>query len=161
MAQTYNAIPQSSHAPATVALSAATRKTVIQVATPSTTDLKVIFWGISFDGVSATAVPVLVDLTEVDVAATVTSLTPTKDHDPNAPASLCVGGTSATGYNASAEGSIGSSRIFEAHLIPPTSGGMLQLPLSREHGVAPSKFLRFRVLAPAAVNCMPVLAWEE
>src|SRR3990167_562733 len=80
-------------------------KTLLQVATPTTTDLKIIEWGISFDG-SAAATPIKVELLQTDVAATVTSLTPTIWGDPNAPASLCVGGAAATGYTATAEGTI-------------------------------------------------------
>ena len=45
-----------------IALSAATVKTVLQVVTPATTGLKVIQFGIYFDGTSATAEPVLVSL---------------------------------------------------------------------------------------------------
>lgn len=162
MAQSrYSAIPQASLLPVEVALVGAARKTVLQVATPSTQDITVVAYSISFDGVSATAEPVVVDLVETDVAATVTSLTPTKYSDPNAPASLCVGGTSATGYNASAEGSIAAVRILETIEVPPTSGVVIQFPLGREPGVGVSKFLRLRALAAAAVNCIPELIWEE
>jgi hypothetical protein len=157
----YSAIPKSSHAPVEVALVAATRKTVLQVATPSTQDITIIQAALSFDGISATDAPVIWDLIETDVAATVTSLTPEKYSDPNAPASLCVGGTSATGYNASAEGTIGGSRLLAAGEVHPQSGDRLQLPLGREPGIAVSKFCRLRVLAGAGVNCIPELIWEE
>ena len=162
MAQSrYVAGPLASHLPVEVALVGGTRKTVMQIATPSTQDITMVAYAVSFDGISATADPVLVDLIETNVAATVTSLTPSPYSDPNAPPSLCVGGTSATGYNASAEGTITASRLLDAVEVPPSSGIVIQFPLGREPGVAVSKFLRLRCLAPQAVNCVPILVWEE
>ena len=157
----FNAIPNSSNAPVTVA-TATTRKTLIQVATPSTTQVDVVQWQCSFDA-SAAAQPIVLDLVEVDVAATVTSLTPTKWNDPNVQASLCVGGTSATGYNASAEGTIGSSRIFDTIQVPPTFGMLWQYPLGREPKVAVSKFLRLRALGFTSdtPNALASILWRE
>jgi len=135
-------------------------KTLLQIATPSTTDIKVIEWGISFDGSSA-ATPIKVELLQTDVAATVTSLTPTIWGNPNAPASLCVGGTSATGYTSTAEGTITATREFDVQFIAPTNQYMKQFPLGREPWVPVSKFLRVRVTAGAAVNAYCYVIWEE
>lgn len=162
MAQSrYIAAPTASHAPVEIALAAATRKTLLQVATPSTQDITLVSMEISFDGVSATAEPVVVDLIETNVAATVTALTPSPYSDPNAPASLAAGGTALTGYNASAEGTITASRIVGNWNVPPTSGLLLQWPLGREPGCGVSKFLRLRALASASVNALVELVWEE
>lgn len=135
-------------------------KSLLQIATPSTTGITIIEWGISFDG-SAAATPIAVELLQTDVAATVTSLTPTVWGDPNAPASLCVGGTTATGYTASAEGTITATRVFDAQLIAPTNQYFKQFPLGREPEVPISKFLRVRVTAGAAVNAYCYVIWEE
>lgn len=135
-------------------------KSLLQVATPSTTGLTILEWGISFDG-SAAATPIKVELLQTDVAATVTTLTPTVWGDPNAPASLCVGGTTATGYTASAEGTITTTRMFDAQLIAPTNQYFKQFPLGREPEVPISKFLRVRVTAGAAVNAYTYIIWEE
>ena len=135
-------------------------KTLLQVATPSTENLKIIEWGISFDG-SAAATPIKVELLQTDVAATVTSLTPTVYSPDNAPASLCVGGTSATGYTATAEGTITATRMFDVQLIAPTNQYVKQFPLGREPLVPVSKFLRIRVTAGAAVNAYCYIVWEE
>lgn len=137
--------------------------TLLQVATPSTTGIVIIEWGISFDA-SVAAVPVLCELLETDVAATGgTSLTPTKWGDPNAPPSLCVGGTGATMFNDGAitEGSITATRMFDAQLIAPTNQYIKQFPLGREPEVPISKFLRIRTTAPAAVNAICYVIWEE
>lgn len=157
----YGAFPNSSNALAVVAATTSI-KTVLQVATPSTTEIIVIGYSVSFDA-SAAGKPLTVELVEVDVAATVTSLTPGKYSQPGGAASLCVGGTSATGYNASAEGTIGASRFADGQLVPPTSGILGQWPLGREFRVAVSKFLRIRVTGSSGVtpNAAPSIMWME
>jgi len=135
-------------------------KTLLQIATPSTRQIKVVKWSISFNG-SAAATPILVELIETDVAATVTSLTPTKWNDPNMTASLCVGGTAATGYTASAEGTITATRVLDVQFVAPTSQYVLPYELGREPMVGISKFLRVRVTAGAAVNAYTYIIWEE
>jgi len=137
--------------------------TLLQIATPSTCPITIIEWGISFDG-SAAATPGLVELIQTDVAATGgTSLTPTIWGDPNAPASLCVGGTGATMFNDGAitEGSITATRQLDAQLIAPTNQYVKQFPLGREPQVPVSKFLRVRTTFGAAVNAICYVIWEE
>jgi hypothetical protein len=117
--------------------------------------------GISFDG-SAAATPIKVELLETDVAATGgTSLTPTKWGNPNGPASLCVGGTGATNFSPSAEGTITTTRIGDVQLIAPTNQYIKQFALGREFMVGISKFLRVRVTAGTTVNCYTYIIWEE
>ena len=136
-------------------------KTLLQIATPSTIDIKVIEWGISFDG-SAAATPIKVELLQTDVAATSgTSLTPTIYGNPNAPASLCVGGTGATNFSPTVEGAITATRVFDAQLIAPTNQYVKQFPLGREPWIPVSKFLRVRVTAGASVNCYTYIVWDE
>lgn len=136
-------------------------KTLLQVATPSTAEIKVIEWGISFDG-SAAATPGLIELIETDVAATSgTSKTPDKWGNPNGPASLCVGGTGATCYSPGAEGTITATRLADVQLIAPTSQYVKQFPLGREFMVPISKFLRIRVKFGTTINCVAYIIWEE
>lgn len=161
----YIASPRATTAPfepVVVALVAATTKTVLQVATPSTTDIRLLGWGVSFDGASGTAVPVICHIIETDVAATVTSLTPDTWGNPLQPASLCVGGTAATGYNASAEGTITTVRIFDSQHVHPQSGYSVWWGDARDQPrVNVSKFLRIRCKAPAGVNVIPWTVWSE
>lgn len=135
-------------------------KSLLQVATPSTTGLIIVEWGISFDG-SAAATPIKVELLQTDVAATVTSVTPTLWGDPNAPASLCVGGSSSTGHTSTAEGTITAVREFDVQFIAPTNQYVKQFALGREPEVPVSKFLRVRVTAGTAVNAYCYVIWEE
>lgn len=137
--------------------------TLLQVATPSTTGITVIEWGISFDG-STAATPIKCELLQTDVAATAgTALTPTVWGDPNAPPSLCVGGTGATMFNDGAitEGTTTVARMFDVQLVAPTSQYIKQYPLGREPEVPVSKFLRVRVTAATTVNAYTYIIWEE
>jgi hypothetical protein len=160
----YNAIPRATTSPfmpTVVALVAATAKTVLQVATPSTTDILVLGWQISFDGASGTAVPVICQLIDGDVAATVTALTPELYGNSQQPASLCVGGTSATGFNASVEGTMTSVRQLDAGHTHPQAGYGVWFPEGCRPRVAASRFLRIRCQAPAGVNVIPEIWWAE
>jgi hypothetical protein len=138
-------------------------KTLLQLATPSTRQMRVVEWGISFDG-SAAATPGKVELIDTNVAATVTAhvaagLMP--HNEPLAPASLLTLGTTATGYTASAEGTITASRVLDYQQIAPTGQYVKQFPLGREPEVAVSRFLRVRVTFAAAVNAVCYVIWEE
>lgn len=138
-------------------------KTLLQIATPSTEQLRVVEWGISFDG-SAAATPGKVELIETDVAATVTAHVASgimKYNAPNDVASLVTLGTSATGYTATAEGAPTASRVLDYQLIAPTNQYVKQFPLGREPEVAASKFLRVRVTFGTAVNAVCYVVWEE
>lgn len=154
----YMAIPKAAHALVEVATGTAL-KTLLQVATPSTTDIRVVAWGLSFDGTSASAAPGQVTLIDTDVAATVTTLTPEKWSSDDMPASLCVGGTAATGYNGTAEGTITNSRILDGQNVHPQTGYAVWLP--ERPRVKASRVLRLRVLFAADVNCLPWLLFLE
>jgi len=136
-------------------------KTLLQIATPSTTGIVIVEWGLSFDGSSAVT-PGIVELIQTDVAATSgTSLTPSIWGDPNAPPSLCVGGTGATCFSPSAEGTITATRMFDVQQVAPTNQYVKQFPLGREAEVPVSKFLRIRVKFGTTVNVIAYLIWEE
>lgn len=138
-------------------------KTLLQIATPVTCPIRIIEWGISFDGLAAAA-PIKVELLQTDVAATVTAHIAAgvpPFNDPGAPASLMTLGTAATGYTASAEGTITATKMFDAQLIAPTNQYVKQYPLGREPQMGISKFLRIRVTAAAAVNAYAYVVWEE
>jgi hypothetical protein len=119
---------------------------------------RVVEWGISFDG-SAAATPIACELlTTGIVAATVTAhvaggilnLDPMRD----VPADLDPFdfGTAATGYTATAEGTITATRPMDIQLIAPTNQYIKQWPLGREPMFDHTDFLRIRVTAGAAVN---------
>lgn len=145
-----------------------TIKTLLQVKPGATTRLKIIEWGISFDG-SAAATPGKVELIETDVAATVTAsaaadLTKFDDAallngDPTT--ALIAVGTAATGYTASAEGTITAVRnLAPPQFIAPTTQYQFQMPLGREPIIQNGKFARVRVTFGAAVNAYTYMIVE-
>jgi hypothetical protein len=165
MAKTYVAYNGAS--PTTAAIPKVTTgtaiKTLMQLATPSTEDLVVIEWGISFDGTAA-ATPIQVELVDTNVAATVTAYGASdlvKHNNPNGPPSLMTLGTTASGFTATAEGTITATRVLDYQLVAPTGAYVKQFPLGREPSVPVSRFLRVRVTAAAAVNATCYVIWEE
>jgi hypothetical protein len=153
--------------PTTAALTAVTTgtaiKTLLQIATPSTCEIRICEWGISFDG-SVAAQPIKCELVDTNVAATVTahvSAGVMPLNDTGTVASRMTLGTSATGYTASAEGSITATRLLDYQQVSPTALYVKQWPLGLEPEVAVSRFLRVRVTAAAAVNAVAYVTWTE
>lgn len=153
--------------PTTAALTPVTTgtaiKTLLQIATTSSTELRISEWGISFDGSSA-ATPIKVELIDTNVAATVTAhstSTVISHNDTGTVASKLSMGTTGTGYTATAEGTITASRLLDYQQIPPTGLYVKQWPLGLEPEVAVSRFLRVRVTATAAVNAVCYVVWSE
>lgn len=134
-------------------------RTMLQLASSATKPFKIVEWGISFDG-SAAAAPIRCELVETDVAATVTAHATAgiirldgealAGGDPVT--NLLPVGVAATGYTATAEGTIAATRMLDVQLIAPTNQYVKQFPLGREPIVQILKFARIRVTAVAAVN---------
>lgn len=144
-------------------------KTMLQIATPSTRQIQLISWGFTLDAAPATTGEGVIELVQTDVAATVTAHVAAgiQPLDPNAPASLCVGGTALTGFTASAEGSTTASRSFDTVKVSgvsngawPTSYGYQWMPDERPI-VAISRFLRVRATFSAAVNALVWVCFDE
>lgn len=133
--------------------------------------LKIVEWGISFDGFVA-ALPGKVELIETTVAATSLTAFVNADFtklDATAmalgdPTSLIVEvGTSASGYNSgsSAEGSITTLRNLDApQFIAPTNQFIKQFPLGREPILQHGQYARIRVTFGTTVNAYPYLIVE-
>ena len=136
-------------------------KTLLQVATPSTTNIKIIGWGISFAGIVVTDPAGEVQLVDVNVAATVTTQTPAKRGNPDAQNSVCVGGTALTGYDASAEGTITASRILDPQYVHPQAGYAIWFPARAPILLKPSRFLRIRTDFSVDIKAIPWSVWEE
>lgn len=138
-------------------------KTLQQIKCGASKPLRVLGWGYSFDQ-SAAATPVKIELIEVDVAATVTAyvagdLMPLDGEaiyvkaaggDPTT--NLIPVGTTSSGYNATAEGTVTDSRLFDSHQAPVTSPFSIYRALGREFVMQLSKFLRVRITSGVAYN---------
>lgn len=152
-----NAPMQTTAAPTPVATGTAI-KTMLQV--KPIVPMKIVEWGISYDGFAA-AQPGKVELIETDVAATVTAFinADITKLDGEAlqfgdPTSNYISvGTSASGYTATAEGTITAVRNLDgSQLIAPTNQFVKQFPLGYRPFVQAAKFLRIRVTFGTTVN---------
>jgi hypothetical protein len=136
-------------------------KTLLQVKPGATQIIKVREWGISFNG-SAAATPGVVTLAVTDTAATVTAHAAAGIHKYDSEAlaagdpttSIFAVGTTSTGYTASGEGTVGTHRICESHLIAPTNQLIYQFPLGVAFVVQPGEFLRLRTTFAAAIDAI-------
>lgn len=132
--------------------------------------IKVVEWGVSFDG-STAATPGICELIDTGtVFATVTAYAAADVmpyQDPNAPANTAGTsgtplnlGTSASGFTSSAEGTITATRLGDVQLVAPTNQNWKQFPLGREFGVPAGDSLRIRVNFGTAINCLCYVIFE-
>lgn len=121
-------------------------KTLVQIKAGASNPLEIIRVSVTQKG-STTSEQIQVQLLRKTAAATVTSLTPLL-LDPAFPAAGAAGGTAATGYNASAEGTDGDVLLQEGFNI---LNGFLYLPVPEERIKVPAGGF-FGVKFPDAVT---------
>lgn len=144
-----------------VALSAATAKTVMNLIAGANQQAIITEFSISFDGVTASAVPVLVELCQSTQAG---AGTPGSTPTPTVIRGLGTA-SATTGVAYSAEPT--ALTVIKQWLVTP-NGGLLviQSPLGREtitnlSGSATVKAIAIRCNAPAAVNVRGYMEFEE
>jgi hypothetical protein len=140
---------------AVVALAAATAKTALQLNAPANQRLKLLRAGIFFDGASTTAVPVLVRAIRKTTAGTGTALTLTKQVSSDSETIQ----TTAT-ENHTAEGT-GTTDIIDQWLIHPQMGIDITLAFGQEKIIVGGGRVALVVTAPAVVNCLCKIEFEE
>ena len=137
-----------------LALAAATAKTILQLVAPANIHLAVRGFSVSFDGVSATAEPVQVDLVTQTAAGTMTAATPVKERIGGA------GTIQATAQkNASAEPT--TTDILRRYNIHPQTGREIRFGLDDEFVIEGGARLGLRCTAPAIVNVVGHISFEE
>ncbi len=139
-------------------------KTMLQVQAASTRPLQIVGWGCSFNA-SALATPGVVELVHTGtIAATVTAHSASGVQpyaDPNSPASLVQLGTAGTGFTATAEGSITTTRSLDERQIDPVNTfDWLFLP-DRRPMVPASGIVRVRVTMPTTANMLTYIIFDE
>lgn len=137
------------------ALVAATAKTIAELGVSSTNRIKVVAWSVTFDGVTASAVPVKIEVGRFSAAVTTASAYTANKIDPADGAATVTAKNSAT-----AEGA-GTASDVEIYRVPPTGGFVMQFPLGREWVMPVSTFWRIRCTAAAGVNVTFTVTWEE
>lgn len=139
---------------AEVALAAATAKTVLQLVAPANHRVKVIRWGVFFDGTSATAEPVQVRVLRQTTAGTMSSLTPVKLDD-----SIAETLQTTAQHTATAEPTAGD--VLDIAEIHPQQGYDAILPPGMEIIIGGGDRLGIEVTAAAIVNCRAKFWFEE
>lgn len=139
-----------------LALVAATAKSVLELTVPATDRAKIISWWAEFDGVTASAVPVKIEVGRFSAAVTTATTGTAGKIDPaeGTPAVVVKHSTSTEGAGTAEAG-------IEIHRVSPTSGLIIQAPLGRELLMALSTFWRMRITAAAGVNVTAGVVWEE
>lgn len=138
---------------APVALVAATAKTILSVIAPAQFGVDLIKYRVSFDGVTASAIPVLVELVTWTTDGTGTSGTMVQVYG----RSITAGFT--TKYNYSVEPT--TPTLVERYSITPNGGAVLyDFPLGTSPDTAVSNLIGIRCTAPAAVNANATM-WVE
>jgi hypothetical protein len=146
-----------------VALAAATAKTVIGITVGTANQPSIVEAAISFDGVTASAVPVLCEWVSGTAATAGTGSTAQTPKQIRGWPAQTSASTAAYGYGT--EPTV--LEVFKKRLITPNGGLIiLQSPLGREPtGIITAatqfKFLGLRLTAPAIVNCHVDLEYEE
>lgn len=139
-------------------------KVAVQLQTPSTLQVKIIEWGISFNG-SAAATPAVVELVQNGTGSTVSTAHTTSTVQPigdnTKTSGLTYGATTNTGYGNGAITSATPDKYFDAQFIAPTSQYVKQWPLGREPVCAASKFCQLRLNTSATVTAVAYIIFEE
>lgn len=136
-----------------VALVAATAKTVIRVTAAANRPIKILGWGIYFDGVTAAAAPVQVAARKSTTAGTGTAVTIRKLNE--------TAGTiqTASTKNFSAEPTNGD--VLDVIEVHPTQGYEVKYPVGQEPIISGGLRFGIKATAPAGVNCEAKIIFEE
>jgi hypothetical protein len=161
----WNADTSASTGPPTATATSATSgtvKTILQLRPAVSNKYRIIEWGYGFD--TAPAAPVRVELVETGtIYATVTTIgSGIRPYNDAGAASLAQVGTTHTGFNATAEGTIVASRLF-AYQYDNALFFKQQFPLGREPEIGGDRAVRIRATptTSTAVNMVCYLVWEE
>jgi hypothetical protein len=133
--------------------------TLLEVNPPANRVATIKQWSLEFTGVSATDVPVRVQVCEVTAASAAgTAVTP---------ASLKDGQVAVSSAAKKLPATEGTVTVLEEHNVPPSSGILIQYPLGEEpevQGAAASAkgfSLRADRRTGAAINANGTIEWEE
>ncbi len=135
-------------------LGAATEETLIQLVAAANHRVKVLGWGIFFDGTTVTAEPVQVELARQTTAGTASALSPVKRDD-----SIADTLQTTAQQDFTAEPTKGD--ILESREVHPQSGFEVWYPLGQEIIIGGGDRLGLLATAPAAVNARAFIVFEE
>lgn len=136
-------------------------KTLVQIAAPATTRLRVVEWSVSFSGTSAAAPPVLIQLNRQTTAGTggvAANENPVDAADPTSVVTALSGPTAAVWTAEPTAGVV----MFAGYFTPVGLGPFVQYAPMREILIPASGRLGITVtLSGTAVNCSGHITWDE
>ena len=138
-----------------IALVAATAKSIAELGTAANDRAKILEWWVEFDGATATAVPVKIEVGRFSAAVTTATTFTIDKYDP------ADGAASVTAKHSTTAEGAGTADDAVIHRVHPQSGLYIQYPLGREWVLAVSTFWRIRCTAAASVNATFGVTWEE
>ncbi|MCJ2530743.1 MAG: hypothetical protein LN413_00275 [Candidatus Thermoplasmatota archaeon] len=137
-----------------VALVASTIKTVVEVTAPTNIPLKLVAWGISFDGIAVADAPAELSLARKSVAGTGTAATE-RDFDEDRTGTIqTVGRVNMTG-----EGTI--TYDFQPRNVHPQTGFEIWYPEGKEVRIEAGGILGIRANVGANINAHAFMLIEE
>lgn len=143
------------------ALAAATALSVLQVIAPANQRVKILGWGVAFDGETQAAAPVEVRLVGGTTAGTFTNILGAPDA--NGSKTAIDGSTeliqSVAKEPATAEPTV--ARVFDATEVHPQGSYGFRFPEGQEPVVVGGDFVAIECTAPAIVNVRAKLICEE
>lgn len=128
-------------------------KTVLQVTAPANQKVKLLGWGLFFDGVAVTQQPVFVQLILQSTAGTMSSVTPQPLH----PAAETLQSTAQ--HTATVEPA--TDVVLDTIQVHPQSGYEMRYPKGHEIILGGGERLGLVVTSAADVNCIPKFICEE
>lgn len=142
-------------------------KTMMQLATPSTTGLWIKAWGVTHDGAASTTSMSVELISHATGGATVTAYAAgdITQFGPNDEASqVTVSGTTNGGYTGTNEQTLTAVDVLDSCYLVPTQADryVFQWPLGERPFIAVSRWIRIRVTAAgAATNMRCWIEWLE
>lgn len=140
---------------AEVALSAGVAKTVLQITAPTNQRVRIVGFGVFFDGAVPNSEPVIVKLVRQSNAGTMSALTLVKTGPVAGSETLQTTGSHTATVEPTTTDTVD---VFEVH---PQAGIEKLFPLGRELVIAGGARLGLVITAPSAVNCLPKIFGEE
>lgn len=136
------------------AVAASTVQTLATVLASANKSVRLVRWGVSFNGADVAKAPIRVELLRLTSNGTSTSYTP-KKIDPTSDAVMASGRTSFTAEPVAGD-------VLEVHYLSPAGGGIVEVYAPDERiNVAPAGAVGVRVLASDAVNANVFLIFDE
>ncbi len=136
------------------ALGAATAETIVQVVAATNHSIKILAWGVFFDGASPTAEPVVVKLARQTTAGTSSALGVVKWDDSGADT---FDTTALQDFSAEPTG----GDVLEMRNVHPQDGYEAFYPIGQEIIVGAGDRIGIVCTAPAAVNALAYIRFEE